>query len=79
MSAPQVEIRERTSSIGSRMLVAVAAGHVSVVAVQFPETSSRPEEWRIVPNDLPQASVNNEDDARAWLEFIARNTAAGAS
>ena len=71
-TAPAVEIRD-TEGVGCRMLV---VGNPYITAVQFPANQYRSEEWLIVAQlGMPAATVHSEEDARAWLEFLARNLA----
>lgn len=71
-----VEIGDVTTEHG-RIL---STGHPTyVTAMHFPATEYRSEEWRICAQlDLPTATVHNENDARAWLEFLARKLAPAA-
>lgn len=71
-TAPAVEIRDVVAN-HSRMLV---VDNPYITAVQFPANQYRSEEWLIVAQlGMPAATVHSEEDARAWLEFLARNLA----
>jgi hypothetical protein len=68
-SGPVVTVRESGLERGRRIM-SVDDGRIS--AVCFPADGFLPEGWHIrVDADLAPAVVRSEDDARAWLTFLA--------
>ncbi|OBF23085.1 hypothetical protein [Mycolicibacterium conceptionense] len=68
-----VEIREVIDPLTTHRML-VVDGAERITAMHFPARDYTPEEWLIVAElGLAPARVHSEADARAWLEFLARD------